>query len=160
TPAPAPRRTRRSASTAGAPTAPLRSRSMSAHGATLASTLGTQHNRWIAAIVAIAGAFLLAALIDRIFTRRARRLAAALSGGEISPAVDTRLRVLRRVLETAVVFIGFFIAISQFDALDRLANTVLASSAILAAAVGFASRSTLANGVAGILLAVTQPLRV
>jgi len=37
---------------------------------------------------------------------------------------------------------------------------VLASSAILAAAVGFASRSTLANGVAGILLAVTQPLRV
>jgi small conductance mechanosensitive channel len=37
---------------------------------------------------------------------------------------------------------------------------VLTSSAIVAATIGLASRTTLANGVAGILLAVTQPLRV
>jgi small conductance mechanosensitive channel len=37
---------------------------------------------------------------------------------------------------------------------------VLTSSAIVAATIGLASRTTLANGVAGILLAITQPLRV
>jgi len=124
------------------------------------ATLGTSHNRWIAAVVAIVLAIVAAALLDRMLSNRGRSLATTLVGGELTPAVDTRLRVLRRVLEAVIIFIGIFIAISQFDSLDRLANSVLASSAIVAAAVGFASRTTLANGVAGILLAVTQPLRV
>jgi small-conductance mechanosensitive channel len=37
---------------------------------------------------------------------------------------------------------------------------VLASSAIAAAVVGFASRQVLANAIAGMVLAVTQPLRI
>jgi small-conductance mechanosensitive channel len=37
---------------------------------------------------------------------------------------------------------------------------VLASGAIAAAIIGFAARQTLANVVAGIMLAITQPLRV
>ena len=40
------------------------------------------------------------------------------------------------------------------------AATVLASGAITAAVVGFAARQTLANAMAGILLAVTQPIRI
>jgi small-conductance mechanosensitive channel len=127
---------------------------------TQVATLGTDHDRWIAAALALVAAFAAAALVDRVLTHRGRRLAAALAGGQITPAVDTRLRVLRRVLEAVIIFIGFLFAISQFDALDRLAGSVLASSAIVAATVGLASRTTLANGVAGILLAITQPLRV
>jgi small conductance mechanosensitive channel len=124
------------------------------------ATLGTQQDKWIAAIVAIVLAVVAAWLVDRLFSRRGRTLAAALAGGTITPAVDTRLRVLRRVLEATIIFIGVFVAISQFDALEGVARSVLTSSAIVAAAIGFASRTTLANGVAGILLAVTQPLRV
>jgi small-conductance mechanosensitive channel len=52
------------------------------------------------------------------------------------------------------------IALSQFTALDRIAGTVLASSAIAAAVIGFAARQTLANAVAGVFLAITQPLRI
>jgi small conductance mechanosensitive channel len=37
---------------------------------------------------------------------------------------------------------------------------VLASSAVLGLVVGFAARQTLANAVAGILLAITQPIRI
>jgi small-conductance mechanosensitive channel len=58
------------------------------------------------------------------------------------------------------VLIGVFVALSQFEALDKIAASFLASSAIAAAVIGFASRQTLANGVAGMLLAITQPLRV
>jgi len=100
------------------------------------------------------------ALVDRAFTRRARRLAAKLSGGELTPEADTRLRILRRVIEVAIAAVGIAVALAQFDALQSLAAPFLASSAIVAAVVGFASRQTLANAVAGILLAVTQPLRI
>ena len=41
-----------------------------------------------------------------------------------------------------------------------MATGVLASSAVLGLVVGFAARQTLANGVAGMLLAITQPIRI
>ena len=56
--------------------------------------------------------------------------------------------------------VGGALALAQFTSLDRLAATVLASSAIAAAVVGFASRQVLANAIAGMVLAVTQPLRI
>jgi small conductance mechanosensitive channel len=43
---------------------------------------------------------------------------------------------------------------------DLLAGTALASSAIAAAVIGFAARQTLANAIAGLFLAITQPLRI
>ena len=51
---------------------------------------------------------------------------------------DTRLRFLRRALEAVIIVVGLALALAQFTSLDRLAATVLASSAIVAAVVGFA----------------------
>jgi small-conductance mechanosensitive channel len=58
------------------------------------------------------------------------------------------------------VLIGIMLALSQFEAIKRTATGVLASSAVLGIVVGFAARQTLANAVAGILLAITQPIRI
>jgi small-conductance mechanosensitive channel len=52
------------------------------------------------------------------------------------------------------------LALSQFAAVKRVATGVLASSAVLGLVVGFAARQTLANAVAGVLLAITQPIRI
>ena len=41
-----------------------------------------------------------------------------------------------------------------------MATSLLASGAIAAAVIGFAARQTLANFIAGIMLAITQPIRV
>ncbi|MDQ3740159.1 MAG: mechanosensitive ion channel family protein, partial [Actinomycetota bacterium] len=78
----------------------------------------------------------------------------------LDPTLDTRLRFVRRLIEAALLVVGIAIAISQFSALDRLAASILASGAIAAAAVGFAARQVLANVVAGVMLAVTQPIRI
>jgi small-conductance mechanosensitive channel len=51
-------------------------------------------------------------------------------------------------------------ALSQFGGLNKLAAGVLASSAIIAAIVGFAARQTLANLIAGVMLTIAQPLRI
>jgi small-conductance mechanosensitive channel len=52
------------------------------------------------------------------------------------------------------------IALSQFTELKRLATGILASTAVLAAIIGFAAQHTIGNTIAGIQLAVSQPIRI
>ena len=114
----------------------------------------------IAAGLTLLAALALVAIVHRAMRGRVHKLPHALGGAELSPMLDTRLRFLRRVVEAAIIVVGVALALAQFTSLDRLAATVLASSAIAAAVVGFASRQVLANAIAGMVLAVTQPLRI
>ena len=116
--------------------------------------------RLIAAGLTLLAALVLVAIVHRVMRGRVHKLPDALGGAELSPMLDTRLRFLRRVVEAAIIVVGLALALAQFTSLDRLAATVLASSAIAAAVVGFASRQVLANAIAGMVLAVTQPLRI
>ena len=59
-----------------------------------------------------------------------------------------------------VVLIVGAIAIAQFTELERLAAGILASTAVLAAIVGFAAQHTIGNMVAGVQLAVAQPIKI
>jgi small conductance mechanosensitive channel len=52
------------------------------------------------------------------------------------------------------------LALSQFTDLKRLATGVLASTAVLGLIVGFAAQHTIANMVAGVQIAVSQPIRI
>ncbi len=117
---------------------------------------GIEVGAWINAGVSILIALLLAWLISRAFRTRAARLAAERSG----PEGATRLRFVSRLLTAVIVLIGIAIALSGFTGISKLATSLLASGAIAAAIIGFAARQTLANFIAGIMLAVTQPIRV
>ena len=68
--------------------------------------------------------------------------------------------MVRRLVFAAIIVIGLGIALSQFDKLNKLANAVLASSAVLGLVLGFAAQKILANPLAGILLAISQPIRI
>jgi small-conductance mechanosensitive channel len=70
------------------------------------------------------------------------------------------VRVVRRLVTVAILVIGVALALSQFEGIRRLATAVLASSAALGLVVGFAARQTIANAVAGVSLAVNQPVRI
>lgn len=52
------------------------------------------------------------------------------------------------------------LVLSQFTELKRLATGVLASTAVLGLIVGFAAQHTIANMVAGVQIAVSQPIRI
>jgi small-conductance mechanosensitive channel len=117
-------------------------------------------DRYVTAALTLAAALVLVVLVHRAMQGRGRKLAETLAGPEIAPVIDTRLRFLRRAIQAAIIIVGLALAIAQFTSLDRLAATVLASSAIAAAVVGFASRQVLANSIAGVMLAITQPLRI
>ncbi len=76
------------------------------------------------------------------------------------PSLKTRIRLLQRMGITMIVLVGLAAAAAQLGILDGIANAVLAGSAITAVIVGFAARSTLANSLAGVVLTITQPVRV
>ena len=101
-----------------------------------------------------------AIVVDRWFASRGRKIADRVLKGGISQQTDTRLRFVRRLVWLAILAIGFLLALTQFTGIQRVAASLLASGALAAAIIGFAARQTLANLVAGIMLAITQPLRV
>jgi small-conductance mechanosensitive channel len=79
---------------------------------------------------------------------------------QVSRSTKTRLRFLRRLLILIVVLVLVAIALSQFTELKRLATGILASTAVLAAIIGFAAQHTIANMIAGVQLAVSQPIKI
>ncbi|HET7128205.1 MAG TPA: mechanosensitive ion channel domain-containing protein [Gaiellaceae bacterium] len=83
-----------------------------------------------------------------------------ISKRSLDPSVATRYRVLRRALTAAIVFIGILSALLVVPQIRTVAGGVLASSAVIGLVIGFASQRTIGNVVAGILIAVSQPLRL
>ena len=109
----------------------------------------------LTAIITVVVAIVVAQLIDRALAKRGKRITDGLS-----PVANTRLRMVRRLIFAAILLIGVMLALSQFEGVKRVATGLLASSAVLGLVVGFAARQTLANAIAGILLAITQPIRI
>ena len=109
----------------------------------------------VTAIVTVAVALVLAEVVDRMLARRGKKLTDGLS-----PVANTRMRLVRRLIFATILVVGLMLALSQFDGIRQVATGVLASSAVLGLVVGFAARQTLANAIAGILLAITQPIRI
>ncbi|MEA2387443.1 MAG: hypothetical protein QOG41_216 [Thermoleophilaceae bacterium] len=110
------------------------------------------HRNVITAAATVLVAFVVAQLVDRAVARRA--------DADMSPVAGTRVRLVRRLLYVTILVLGVALALAQFAAVKRVATGVLASSAVLGLVVGFAARQTLANAVAGVLLAITQPIRI
>ena len=102
----------------------------------------------------IAGAvFLAVSLLARVVDwRLARR--------SLAPEMITRYRVLRRSISAVILVVGFFSALLVIPQVRAIAGGLLASSAVLGIIVGFASQTTLGNFVAGLMIAITQPVRL
>ena len=79
---------------------------------------------------------------------------------QVSRSTRTRLRFLRRLLVLVVFLVLVALALAQFTELKRLATGILASTAVLAAIIGFAAQHTIGNMVAGVQLAVSQPIKI
>lgn len=120
----------------------------------------TARDDWIVAGAAIAIAFLIAQLVDRLIAKRGDRVGEVVTRGELSPATQTRIRLVRRLVYALFLLLGIAVAMSRIDEVSGVATGILASSAVLGLVVGFAARQTLANAIAGILLAITQPIRI
>lgn len=72
----------------------------------------------------------------------------------------TRYRILRRSISVSILVVGFCSALLVIPPVRAIAGGLLASSAVLGVIIGFASQRTLGNFVAGLLIALSQPVRL
>ncbi len=119
-----------------------------------------QHGDEISAAITLVVAILIAIIVDRLLIGRAVQATIRMDTGELSREARTRLRLIRRLLFLAIILIGVALALSQFTSIKRFATGVLASTAVLGIIIGFAGRQVIANLVSGVLIAITQPIRI
>jgi small-conductance mechanosensitive channel len=105
--------------------------------------------RFVVVGTVLAVTLLLARVIDRRMVHQER-----------SPETVTRYRVLRRSVTVAVVTFGILSALLVIPQVRALAGALLASTAVVGLIIGFAAQRTLGNFIAGLMIALTQPLRL
>lgn len=102
----------------------------------------------------------IAAVVFGLVTVLARIVDWWLARRPFPPEAVTRYRVLRRVISVTIIVVGLFSALLVIPQVRAIAGGLLASSAVLGVVIGFASQRTLGNVVAGLLIALTQPVRL
>ena len=105
--------------------------------------------RVVVVVVVIATSWCIAQIVDWRISRRG-----------LPPEAITRYRVLRRSIFSAIVFVGILSALLVIPQVRAIAGGVLASSAVIGLVIGFASQRTIGNFVAGLLIALAQPVRL
>jgi small-conductance mechanosensitive channel len=107
---------------------------------------------WHRLLIALA-VFAVVTLVERVVDWR-------LKHRPLPPGAATRYLVLRRTISVSILLIGFSTALLVIPQVRAVAGGLLASSAVIGVVIGFASQRTLGNFVAGLLIALAQPVRL
>jgi small-conductance mechanosensitive channel len=74
--------------------------------------------------------------------------------------IYTQVSVIRKIVVTAIVIIATGSILMLFDPVRQFGTSILASAGIAGVVLGFAAQKTLGNVLAGIQIALTQPLLI
>lgn len=74
--------------------------------------------------------------------------------------IQTQTRVLVRTLSVLVAIFGFSAMLMTFPSARQFGSSLLASAGLAGLAVGFAAKPVLGNLIAGLQIALTQPIRL
>jgi len=113
----------------------------------------------VRAIVYLVITLIVAEVVNRLLADHGGGISRVLTR-KLPAADETRLRMARRLVVAAIVFVGVMFALLELPGVNSVARGLLASAGITALIVGFAARSVLANLVSGIIVALAQPVRI
>ncbi len=74
--------------------------------------------------------------------------------------ITTQLNIIQRVLIVLIVILTISAILMTFDKVRQIGISILASAGVAGIVVGFAAQRSLANLIAGIQIAITQPIRI
>jgi small-conductance mechanosensitive channel len=117
-----------------------------------------RHAVLIAVIVLVGWAVLIGA--DVLAARSMQRLRLDAKDNLAARKSLTQVRILRRTVAVVTVILTFGAALVTFEGVREWGVSLLASAGVAGLAVGIAARPVLANLIAGIQIALTQPIRI
>ncbi|MHC4437651.1 MAG: mechanosensitive ion channel family protein [Planctomycetota bacterium] len=74
--------------------------------------------------------------------------------------IHTQFKVLKRIAIVIVSILAFGTMLMTFERVHQLGATILASAGVVGIVVGMAAQRTIATFIAGLQIAITQPIRV
>jgi small-conductance mechanosensitive channel len=74
--------------------------------------------------------------------------------------IYTQLRFFKRVVQIGVGVVAFALILMQFTRVRQLGTTLLASAGVIGIILGFAAQKTLSTFIAGLQIAIAQPIRI
>jgi small-conductance mechanosensitive channel len=75
-------------------------------------------------------------------------------------AIRTQFAILRKIIVVAIAVLASGLVLMSFEGFRELGAGILASAGVAGLVVGFAAQKTLGNLLAGIQIAITQPIRI
>ena len=105
-------------------------------------------------------AWLAVAVVDAVAEAVGRRYRIDVPDNLAARQVQTQIQILRRVAWIVVGVVSLSAALMTFPDIRRLGVSLFASAGVAGIVVGLAARPTLSNLVAGLQMAITQPIRL
>ena len=88
------------------------------------------------------------------------KLASKKLGNKFNTKHITRIKLIKRLVVTAIYFVGIAAVLYQFETFRHLGTLMFASASILGIIFGIAAQASLSNVIAGLMISFTQPVRL
>jgi small-conductance mechanosensitive channel len=111
-------------------------------------------------LLIVAATWLVLRLIGVAFAALEAYLARRVADANRLRTLQTQLALPRAILRVAVVVVGIALELLQFDVVRSVGVSLLASAGIAGVIIGLATQRAAANLLAGIQLALSQPIRI
>jgi len=105
-------------------------------------------------------AWLVIACIDFLRDFIALRHAVNVEDNLFARQIQTQVQVLRHIAVIAVIVISIAVMLMTFPSIRHVGESLFASAGLAALLAGLAARSTFSNIIAGVQIALTQPIRI
>lgn len=118
----------------------------------------TRHGLSLGLIASVA--WLAIVMIDVFDDIVASRYAVNVSDNLSARRIQTQVQVLRHIVVVIVIIVTVAIMLMTFPSIRHLGESLFASAGVAALVAGLAARTTLTNLLAGVQIALTQPIRI
>jgi small-conductance mechanosensitive channel len=124
-----------------------------------ADALDTARKVMLAAFIMLVG-YVAYMAVDISMERYVHGLKMDVADNLLARKAATQMRVLKRALNVLIAFITLGLALMSFDAVRQFGVSLFASAGMAGIVAGLAARPVLSNLIAGMQIAVTQPIRL
>src|SRR5690606_7067310 len=126
----------------------------------LAAEVAARLRHWLGIGVVLCVTWLAVRAVGAVEARILREYPVDIEDNLAARRVQTQTRVIARSIQGAIILVGVALALMTFPAIRQVGATLLASAGIIGLVAGIAARPVFGNLIAGLQIALAQPIRL